>query len=333
MILTALALSVVTATGAAVFAALAWYGAAVAMLAATQLLTVAAVLAYVRRHSIALRALSETVEQERNAAWKRDQNVRAMLVSSAEASTLLTTRTDEIAENLPVWIDDVRGSVRDVRARVDRSTGRIRTQLGRDLNALLTLHLEYARGADLAGYSSWSATPETLLMIASAVRELPDDSTVVEFGGGVSTAWIALANRRRQTPVHVVSLEHDEAWARETRAILERIGAPEVDLRVAPLRALDLPGWSGMWYDPESLRGLENIGLAFVDGPPGGTAPLARYPAVPLIRDRLSDGGFVVLDDLDRGEEREIRDRWITEFHLTEHRATDRAVMLRADET
>ena len=69
-------------------------------------------------------------------------------------------------------------------------------------------------------------------------------------------------------------------------------------------------GQEVVWYDPAALHDLDGIGLLFVDGPPAATGHHARWPAVPLLADRMAVGGRVVLDDLIRDEEKEILARW-----------------------
>ena len=50
-----------------------------------------------------------------------------------------------------------------------------------------------------------------------------------------------------------------------------------------------------------------------VDGPPGRTTKLARYPAVPALREKLRPGATVMLDDCHRRDERETLRRWLDE--------------------
>ncbi|MGI9528709.1 MAG: hypothetical protein ACR2NG_03285 [Acidimicrobiia bacterium] len=50
-----------------------------------------------------------------------------------------------------------------------------------------------------------------------------------------------------------------------------------------------------------------------VDGPPGTTGPLARYPAVPILFDRLSPSALIFLDDAYREDEQESVRRWLDE--------------------
>ena len=55
------------------------------------------------------------------------------------------------------------------------------------------------------------------------------------------------------------------------------------------------------------------IDLLVVDGPPGLLRPQARYPALPVLRERLSPGASILLDDTHRADEREIVRRWLDE--------------------
>ena len=92
------------------------------------------------------------------------------------------------------------------------------------------------------------------------------------------------------------------------------------------------PGLS--WYDDAALTaGLraalagDPIDLLLVDGPPAYAAGhgLARYPALPVLGDRLAPGATVVLDDAERPGEQEVLRRWERETGLDFDRQADRA--------
>ena len=50
-----------------------------------------------------------------------------------------------------------------------------------------------------------------------------------------------------------------------------------------------------------------------IDGSPESTGRLARYPAGPLLFNRLNNGGAVFLDDASRADEKEIITLWMQE--------------------
>jgi hypothetical protein len=123
-------------------------------------------------------------------------------------------------------------------------------------------------------------------------------------------------------------LEHDPHYAAQTRRELESRGltawARVVD---APLTDVDLDGEVWRWYEPKAIPHAE-IEVLLVDGPPGATGPQARYPALPILADRLAKQAVMVLDDADRPDERAIASRWAAEFgefeqeHLQHDRGT-----------
>src|SRR5690606_18547556 len=96
-----------------------------------------------------------------------------------------------------------------------------------------------------------------------------------------------------------------------------------VEVRHAPLVA--------RWYEASVFADIDTIDLLIVDGPPATTGQLARYPALPLLAERLSPGAVVVLDDAERDAEAEIARRWCEEFgfrRVDEH-VSRLAVLLR----
>jgi hypothetical protein len=86
-----------------------------------------------------------------------------------------------------------------------------------------------------------------------------------------------------------------------------------VEVVHAPLVDVDVAGETFRWYDLSKLEGLTDLDIVFVDGPPGTTGPLARYPALPLLRDRCAPGARFILDDAARPDERAIVQRWVRE--------------------
>jgi len=189
---------------------------------------------------------------------------------------------------------------------------RLRHHVIRDTSALLTLHDLYPTPGEHVPLTSWSALPATALMLTEHVRELPAGSTVLELGSGATTVWMALASRKRGGDVRIVSLEASADFADVTRTAVRRNGVDDlVDLRVAALDAVATKHGEQRWYEAPSWSDLTGIALLFVDGPPGGTGPHARYPAVELLADRLAPGAIVVIDDADRDDEKAMLDDWL----------------------
>ena len=60
--------------------------------------------------------------------------------------------------------------------------------------------------------------------------------------------------------------------------------------------------------------GFIGIDMLLVDGPPGMTGPLARYPALPVFYEYLNNDAVIFLDDGVREDENKIMQRWLQEF-------------------
>jgi hypothetical protein len=86
-----------------------------------------------------------------------------------------------------------------------------------------------------------------------------------------------------------------------------------VEVRDAPLRPVEVRGTTFDWYDADALADVDDIDLLVVDGPPGSTGPMSRYPALDMLRHKLSRTATVFLDDLSRDDEQETLRRWAEE--------------------
>jgi predicted O-methyltransferase YrrM len=160
---------------------------------------------------------------------------------------------------------------------------------------------------------------------------------VVELGSGVSTVILArlLHQRPPRDGFVLAAVEHDVGWAEWVTDQLDREGiGAGVSVVQAPLvpHPRAEPGLS--WYDEAALiEGLrtalqgDRIDLLLIDGPPAHAAGmgLARYPALPVLLDRLAPGATVVLDDAERAGEREVLRRWADETGLVFDRRADEA--------
>ncbi|SCE70838.1 class I SAM-dependent methyltransferase [Micromonospora mirobrigensis] len=178
------------------------------------------------------------------------------------------------------------------------------------VEALLNLYAMVPIGNRVPPMRGWAASPDVLLLLVSILRnERP--KLVVECGSGLSTLWSALAMRQFGIDGKVVALEHDADYARRTVELLTAHGVQDLaEVRHAPLTPIDVAGETYHWYAADAWRDLDGIGLLFVDGPPADTGAHARFPAMPLLGDRLGEDAVVVLDDLIRKDEQEVVQLW-----------------------
>ncbi|MBL7951193.1 MAG: class I SAM-dependent methyltransferase [Flavobacteriales bacterium] len=158
----------------------------------------------------------------------------------------------------------------------------------------------------------WAASPDLLREIMTHVLENAPDC-VVEASSGTSTVIIGYCLQRLGKG-KVYALEHDPVYAARTRRALELHGLTAfAEVIDAPLVEHAVGGARHEWYDLKGLQTKDAIGLLVVDGPPETVQSQARYPAVPLLRDRLAPGAVVLLDDGGRADERATAARWANE--------------------
>lgn len=150
----------------------------------------------------------------------------------------------------------------------------------------------------------------------SAVRErlaLLGPETIVEFGGGVSTAALARAFPR----AHILSIDHDPRFIESTRL---RVEGTRVELSLRPLAWQDHGEAPYLSYEDGAFP--ERVDAVIVDGPPHWTRG-GREATLYQVFDRLRVGGLVVLDDYRRRRERRIVEHWLEVFRgsleLVEH--------------
>lgn len=183
----------------------------------------------------------------------------------------------------------------------------------RQLEALFGLYQLVDFRQQVPPMRGWSASPDFLLEIVSQIlAQRP--RKVLECGSGVSTLIMAYALHRVGTG-HLFSLEHRDVFAQKTSKLLKLHGLSDwVSLLSAPLREVELQGERWMWYEPAVLEDIDTVDFAVVDGPPGATQPLVRYPLLPIIYGKLGRKAVVMVDDYNRTDERAVVERWMAEF-------------------
>jgi hypothetical protein len=164
---------------------------------------------------------------------------------------------------------------------------------------------------------AWAADPLLAYHAVQLVMERRP-GLVIECGSGSSTVIVA---RCLQELGHgrILSLEHDPDFAEQTRSLLREHGVADLATVVtAPLTRRQHEGREYRWYDSLYETYLtEPAGVLLVDGPPGSTAPHARFPAFPLLRRFLSEDWAILMDDGDRPDERWIARTWAEQSGAT----------------
>lgn len=182
--------------------------------------------------------------------------------------------------------------------------------------ALFSLYSTLKIAHPLPPMRLWAASPDFVVLAVSLIRE-HKPNVVLEVGSGVSTIVSSYA-LQDVGQGHLISLEHEQQFAEVTAANLvahrlDHIGS----VRYAQLKSITLNGNDQPWYDTAVLADLPPVDFLVVDGPPSGTADMARYPALPMLFDRLKPGAYILVDDFMRDDEYAMVNRWLDEFKLT----------------
>lgn len=187
-----------------------------------------------------------------------------------------------------------------------------------DQVALLEAYVQLQRlvplSAPMPRAGTWAASEDFLLWLVGHVLHA-EPRTIVDLGSGQSSVWMAAALRQAGVPGRVVAVDHDEVYAEQTRQLAREHGVSRwLEVRLAPLVPVTVEGRTSEWYDPSVFEDLEHIDVLSVDGPPGAGREQARWPALPVLKDRLAPGARVVLDDLIRRDEQEIVADWTQRY-------------------
>ena len=167
---------------------------------------------------------------------------------------------------------------------------------------------------DAWGNSGWIAQESYLReCIALALRS---SGPTLECGSGLSTLLLGAVAQQRG--YEHWALEHLPDWGTKVDRCLVRQRLRAVRLCTAPLKSYT--GYA--WYDPPLARLPPKFALVVCDGPPAETEG-GRYGLVPIMRDRLTPGCVILLDDAGREHERAIAQRWQIELGATHQFVAD----------
>jgi len=245
----------------------------------------------------ASQALGDAISATSTASEKK-------IVSAVESARLnLRTRMEELAHRQSVERRQVRTLSAD---RTVRQTSLLESYL--QLQRLVPMPLPMPRPG------AWAASEDLLLWLVGDVLERRP-RVVLDLGSGQSSVWMAGAMRAAGYDGIVIGVDHDAGYAAATEDLGRRQGvSPWLRVVHAPLAQLTVDGREGGWYDVAALEGIEGVGLMCVDGPPSVDEPEARWPALPLLRDRLEPSARVVLDDMVREGEQAVAADWESRF-------------------
>jgi len=194
---------------------------------------------------------------------------------------------------------------------------RLRERDYQQIESLFSIFSQIRFNAPLPKTRGSAVAPDFIAMLIGMIQE-KKPKLIVELGSGISTIISAYTLQSIGLGV-VISLDHEEKYSSITRENLIRHNLQDIATVIhAPLKRINVNGSDYLWYDLDSLKNVEKIDLLIVDGPPHVERTTARYPALPLLFDRLSEDAVVVLDDARREGEKQAVQMWLKEFdHLS----------------
>lgn len=176
----------------------------------------------------------------------------------------------------------------------------------------------------------WSMSPDLLAEICRLVMLIKPGS-IVELGCGNSTFVLSSLIEKQQLSASVTCIEQSEEIARSTGNQLSVL-FPSVQVKTIYSKIKSIEG-IGVWYDVDTSE-IPAIDLLLIDGP-SSAETASRYPAIPVLLDKMNPGCMIILDDYGRDMDKEIVGRWLKEYptlQLEREIPTEKgAVILRKD--
>lgn len=182
-----------------------------------------------------------------------------------------------------------------------------------DLEALL--HLQHF-DCNRLPWTQSAIRPSALLLCLNEI-EIHRKLHVIELGSGVSTVFFA--KLLKQLGGHLLTIDHSKEW-QDLVAVRCHDCLENVTFAAVPARKVTFEGSNFEWYDPETVRACAedfHADMMVVDGPIGSSCRMARYPAMPVLHDLLSEDFTVVLDDINRREELLTANSWAGKYDLS----------------
>ncbi|MEX0649220.1 MAG: class I SAM-dependent methyltransferase [Balneolaceae bacterium] len=170
----------------------------------------------------------------------------------------------------------------------------------------------------LPSMTSWAATPELAIKVIELIQT-HKPNIIVELGSGITTLLSGYALERFHPDGKLISIDHDPIYTEKTLNKIHHHKLEKfIELRNAPLTKTELNGKRWNWYNTDQLHFDKTIDLVIVDGPPVKTQKDARYPALPLLFNHLSQSSVIIIHDTHRDAESRIVDSWLENFPVFE---------------
>jgi len=192
----------------------------------------------------------------------------------------------------------------------------------KQLELLITLYNDLNISKKMPGTNAmdgYAANPDFLIIINDIIKQYKP-SIVVEAGSGVSTLVVAYS-LKKYCNGKIFSFDHNKKYAAYTT---KNIKEHQLSKNAKVLFS-DLIEYQNkyLWYDVKLIEKINKIDLLIIDGPPSKVAKNARYPAIPLLFNKLNKGSIILFDDCKRSDERKIIKNLKNKYDCFEYKYID----------
>jgi len=183
----------------------------------------------------------------------------------------------------------------------------------KQIESLFSIHSILKTNSPLPPMRDWAISPDFASILISLIFDLKP-RLILEASSGVSTLISSYCIKKLGIG-KLYSLDHDEFYASKTKCDVAQHGLTDIaNVIHAPLKEVTIKEKRWLWYENKVLKEIENIDLLIIDGPPSTIQAMARYPALPLLYEKLSRKATIVLDDTLRKDEKSIVETWLKEY-------------------
>lgn len=159
-------------------------------------------------------------------------------------------------------------------------------------------------------FTEWTIDSDLLKIIIDDIYNKKYNINILELGTGLSTIVLSkILNKLNNGKLY--SIENDRIFYEKTKKLLELNKLDNIcDLFFSPLEDVYINGIKWTWYNIYFLSKVNNIDILIIDGPPAYIQKMSRFPALPILIDKLNYNISIYLDDGNREDEKKIIREW-----------------------
>lgn len=227
---------------------------------------------------------------------------------------------DEISQDIKQSKLELESAIqKQFSSHYDRQKNHTDFQLKKELNmvydrldALISIHGIINPIAPLPIMHDWRVTADYAHNLL--INLLERKGSVIDIGSGISTIILGYAVKQNGSG-KVIALEHSKEYFEKSKNLIHSHNLQNIcEIYYCPLKEYEINGNKWLWYDVSNIEFPNDISIVSVDGPPGSTQSLARYPAIPILQNHLNKKTLIFIDDGNRKDETEIANLWSKEF-------------------